>query len=58
MCPGFKYITVLNIRKFLLIWQSSEYALGCSYGRVLNIPGFPVYQVFAYASIDQGSECA
>ena len=36
----FKYVRVLNIRKFLLIWQDSEYARGCNYGRVLNIPRF------------------
>ena len=30
--------------------------LGCSYGRVLNIPGFRVYHVSAYASVAQGSE--
>ena len=40
------------------IWQNSEYASGCNYGRVLNIPGFRVYQVSAYARVAQGSECA
>ena len=34
----------------------SEYALGCSYGRVLNIPGLRVCQVSAYASVAQGSK--
>ena len=29
----------------------SEYAPGCNYGKVLNIPGFLVCQVSAYASI-------
>ena len=29
---------------------------GCNYERVLNISGFRVYQVSAYASVSQGSE--
>ena len=53
---GFKYVTFLNIRKFLLIWQDPEYALGCNHGRVLNIPGFQVWQVSANASVAKGSE--
>ena len=36
--------------------QGCEYVSGYKYGRVLNIPGFQVCQVFAYASIIQGSE--
>ena len=36
----FKYVRVLNIRKFPLIWQRSEYALGCNYGKVLIVQGF------------------
>ena len=47
---GFKYARVLNIRKFLLTSQR------CSYGRVLNIPGFWVCQVSAYTSVVQSSE--
>ena len=31
---------------------------GYNYGRVLNIPGFPVCQVSAYASVAEGSEYA
>ena len=42
---GFKYVRVLNIRKFSLIWQGSEYASGWNYGRVLNIAGFLVSQI-------------
>ena len=53
---GFKHVKVLRIRKFLLKRQGSGYSPVCSYGRVLNIPGFRVYQVFAYASIAQSSE--
>ena len=48
--------SVLNIRKFLLIRQGSEYASGCNYGRVLNIPGLRACQVFMYVSVAQGSE--
>ena len=55
---GFKYVRDLNVRKFLLIWQGSEYALGCNHGKVLNIPGFQVCQVFAYTSVAQDSEYA
>ena len=36
--------------------QSSEYAVGCNYGRVLNIPGFRVCQVSAYEIVVQDSE--
>ena len=36
----------------------SEYMLGYNYGRVLNILGFPVCQVSAYARVAQGSEYA
>ena len=39
-------------------WQSSEYALGWNYGRVLNIQKFWVCQISANASIAQGSEYA
>ena len=53
---GFKYVRVINIRKFLLICQGSEYVLGCNYGRVLSFPGFQICQVFAYASVAHGSE--
>ena len=56
--PGFKYVRVLNIPKFAHTWQGSEYALGCNYRRVLNIPGFRLSQIFAYASVAEGSECA
>ena len=31
---------------------------GYNYGKVLNIPGFPVCQVSAYASVAEGSEYA
>ena len=54
---GFKYVGFLNICTFSLIWQCSEYALGCNYGRVLNIPGLRVCQVSAYTSVVQGFEC-
>ena len=53
---GFKYVRVLNIHRFSLTLQGSEYPLGCNYGRVLNIPGFRVCQVSAYASVEQGSK--
>ena len=36
--------------------RASECVSGCSYGRVLNIPGFRVCQVSAYGSVVQGSE--
>ena len=36
----------------------SEYMLGYNYGRVLNILGFSVCQVSAYARVAQGSEYA
>ena len=55
---GFKYVRVLNIRKFSLIWQGSEYGFECNYGMVLNIPWLRVCQVCAYASVAQGSEYA
>ena len=29
--PGFKYVGDLNIHKFFIIWQVSEYVSGCSY---------------------------
>ena len=38
--------------------KGSEYASGCCYGRVLNIPGFQVYQGSAYATVVQGSKYA
>ena len=38
--------------------QSSEYASGYNYGRILDIPGFRACQVSAYASVAQGSEYA
>ena len=53
---GFKHVRVLNIPKFSVTWQDSEYPSGCNYGRVLNIPGFQVFQVSAYASVAHGSE--
>ena len=37
-------------------WQGSEYALKCSYGRDLNIPGFQVCQISAYANVVEDSE--
>ena len=55
---GFKYVKVLNNRRFSKIYQGSEYALWCNYGRVLNIPGFRVCQVSAYASVVEGCEYA
>ena len=55
---GFKHLRVLNICKFSLIWQGSEYASGCNYGGVLNNPGLRVCQVSAYARVAQGSENA
>ena len=55
----FKFVRVLNIRKFSLIWQGSEYASGCNYARFLSIPGFRVCQVSAYTSVaPQGSKYA
>ena len=53
---GFKYVRVLNIRRFLLIWQGSEYALGSNYGSAPNIPGFRVCQAYGNASVAQSSE--
>ena len=52
--PDFKY--VLNICKYLLKREGSEYASRCDYGGVLNIPGFRVCQVYAYVSVAQGTE--
>ena len=40
------------------MWQDSIIASGWNYGRVLNIPGFQVSQVSAYASFAQESEYA
>ena len=56
MCPVLNMSGVLNSRKFLLIWQDSEYASGFNYESLLNIPGFRVCQVSAYASVAQGSK--
>ena len=36
--------------------KGSKYASGCNYVRVLNIPGFRLCQISAYASVAQGSE--
>ena len=53
---------VLNTSEFWIFiifkkkQQSSEYAVGCNYGRVLNIPGFRVCQVSAYEIVVQDSE--
>ena len=52
----FKYLTVLNICKFTLMWRGSVYASWCNCGRLLNIPGFWVCQVSVYASLSQGPE--
>ena len=49
---------VLKILKFSWIWQGSEYASGYNYGRVLNIPGFWVCQISAFANDAQGFEYA
>ena len=51
MCWVLKYVRVLNIRKFSLIWQGSKYASECNYGKVLNILEFRVCVVSAYASV-------
>ena len=40
------------------MWQGSENTLGCNYGRVLNIPGFQICQLSAYANVAQRSEYA
>ena len=40
------------------MWQGSEYMLWYNNEKVLNIPGFQVCQVSAYASVAQGSEYA
>ena len=40
------------------MWQGSEYVSGSDYRRVLNIPGFWVCWVLAYASVAQDSEYA
>ena len=37
------------------MWQDYEYESGCNYERVLNILGFRVCQVSAYASVAQDS---
>ena len=39
-------------------YNSSEYALGCYYGMVLNLQGFQICQVSTYTNITQGSKCA
>ena len=38
--------------------KGSEYASGCKYEKILNIPGFYMYQVSAYARVTGGSEYA
>ena len=40
------------------MWQGSEYVSGSDYRRVLNIPGFWVCWVLAYARVAQDSEYA
>ena len=51
-----KYINLLNIHKFSLIWQGSEYVSGCNYRRILNIPGSQVCWVSVNASNASGSK--
>ena len=58
MCRILNMLRVLNICKFSLIWQGCQYARGCNYGRVLDISGFRVCQVSAYASVAQDTEYA
>ena len=53
-----KYVRVQYICKFSQMWQGSENTLGCNYGRVLNIPGFQICQLSAYANVAQRSEYA
>ena len=48
---GFKYVRVLNIRKFAQIWQGSAYPSRCNYERLLNIPRLWVWQIFAYERV-------
>ena len=38
--------------------QGPEYVSECTYRGVMNFPGFRIWQVSAYASVTQGSECA
>ena len=40
------------------MWRSSEYASGCNYGRVPDIPGFWVYHISVYVSFALCSEYA
>ena len=47
---------ILNMSEFWIFVTFRKYALRFSYGKVLNIPGFRVCQVSAYASVAQGSE--
>ena len=42
--------------KYLLKREGSEYTSRCDYGGALNIPGFRVCQVYAYAGVAQGTE--
>ena len=60
--PLFRYTLFIKIlHKVYLFsekWQDSEYASGCNYGRVLNIPGFRICQVSAYVSLTKSFEYA
>ena len=65
LCKGskymsdFRYVRILNNRKFSWIWQGSEYASGLQLWKGAEYSRIPqVYQVSAYASIAQGSEYA
>ena len=55
--PG-EFLGLHMVYLFSQISQGSEYVSGCNYGKILNIPGFQVYQVSAYASVTQGFEYA
>ena len=56
ICQGPEFLELYSVYLFLQKWESSEYASGCIYGRVLNIWGLPVCKVSANARVTQGSE--
>ena len=57
---GFKYVRVLNIRKFLLLWQGSEHAWSTilkvlNKSSVLNMLGLRILQGCEYVRVTQGA---
>ena len=54
ICLGSKFLGLHWVNLFSYIWQCSEYVPGCSFGRVLDIPGFWISHVSEYARVTQG----